>query len=31
MILSLHIIVYMSENSQNMCQSVFQVGPNGTA
>lgn len=27
MVISLHVRVDMSENSQNMCQSVFQVGP----
>lgn len=31
MIISLHVKVdNMSENSQNICKSVFQVGPNGT-
>ena len=31
MIISLHVKVdNTSENSQNICKSVFQVGPNGT-
>lgn len=31
MIISLYVKVdNMSENSQNICKSVFQVGPNGT-